>query len=707
MRIDANVSVRAPGEPARHALRDQEPQLAAQPAARHRLRGRAPGRTARRRRARSSKRRGTGTRAPGRTVTMRSKEEAYDYRYFPEPDLVPLVPDDAWRDRVAASLPADARRAPRRARRRCSATRPPSQRDQVGRGRRPRPRRLRRRRGRRAASRAARARARGQRARRRSTARRAWTSPSVATVLADGAARRAVGDPGQDRPRRPRRDRRGPPRARRGPAGSSGSTTARSTRRSTSSSRRTPTSGRATRQGDEKLAQFFVGPGHARDEAARPTARPSSRGSRVGAEQCTPARHGVSKRAAICILLGLAVASGAVVAALLVHARRRPRSPRSPGRSPARSSSRTSPSTGARRATACRRRATWTCPHHVRAQVTAALAPDARRCSPTALGTLDVVAPTTWGCTALDGVAGSSTLVVYPPGDPRPTWGHVTAVRRGIVASQTGGCGGCSLEMACPLFTSAAHQYLAIVPDAVPQRGEHRRAADLPHRRPRVAVRRPARRARRRPALGRRSYAAYGAMLWHPAGARHPRRGSTPARCPPRPRPVRAVRPRVPLAPPRRDAAPERRSSGPRWAQPSAPTTQSMHAHSAATSSGSIDGEHGDAQLVATELAVRLGVDDAVAPQHPGDRERVDGVVEVDGGDDAAAHRGLLDERARERARLGPAVEGLGGAVAPRRGEAEPAVREHPAELGAQQVQRRERRGVVGLLEPSSCRARS
>jgi aspartyl-tRNA(Asn)/glutamyl-tRNA(Gln) amidotransferase subunit B len=41
----------------------------------------------------------------GRTVTMRSKEEAYDYRYFPEPDLLPLVPDDAWRDRVAASLP--------------------------------------------------------------------------------------------------------------------------------------------------------------------------------------------------------------------------------------------------------------------------------------------------------------------------------------------------------------------------------------------------------------------------------------------------------------------------------------------------------------------------------------------------------------------------------------------------------------------------
>jgi len=41
----------------------------------------------------------------GRTETLRTKEDADDYRYFLEPDLVPLVPDQSWIDAVRAALP--------------------------------------------------------------------------------------------------------------------------------------------------------------------------------------------------------------------------------------------------------------------------------------------------------------------------------------------------------------------------------------------------------------------------------------------------------------------------------------------------------------------------------------------------------------------------------------------------------------------------
>ena len=49
----------------------------------------------------------------GETRSMRSKEEAHDYRYFPDPDLLPLEIEQAWVDRIAASLPElpDARKA--------------------------------------------------------------------------------------------------------------------------------------------------------------------------------------------------------------------------------------------------------------------------------------------------------------------------------------------------------------------------------------------------------------------------------------------------------------------------------------------------------------------------------------------------------------------------------------------------------------------
>jgi aspartyl-tRNA(Asn)/glutamyl-tRNA(Gln) amidotransferase subunit B len=41
----------------------------------------------------------------GRTFSMRSKEEAHDYRYFPDPDLVRLFIDEEWKARVKASIP--------------------------------------------------------------------------------------------------------------------------------------------------------------------------------------------------------------------------------------------------------------------------------------------------------------------------------------------------------------------------------------------------------------------------------------------------------------------------------------------------------------------------------------------------------------------------------------------------------------------------
>jgi aspartyl-tRNA(Asn)/glutamyl-tRNA(Gln) amidotransferase subunit B len=41
----------------------------------------------------------------GRTVAMRTKEQAHDYRYFPDPDLIPLTVDDGWIDSLRQTLP--------------------------------------------------------------------------------------------------------------------------------------------------------------------------------------------------------------------------------------------------------------------------------------------------------------------------------------------------------------------------------------------------------------------------------------------------------------------------------------------------------------------------------------------------------------------------------------------------------------------------
>ena len=49
----------------------------------------------------------------GKTYSMRSKEQAHDYRYFPEPDLLPLVIDEKWKAEISKTLPElpEARRA--------------------------------------------------------------------------------------------------------------------------------------------------------------------------------------------------------------------------------------------------------------------------------------------------------------------------------------------------------------------------------------------------------------------------------------------------------------------------------------------------------------------------------------------------------------------------------------------------------------------
>jgi aspartyl-tRNA(Asn)/glutamyl-tRNA(Gln) amidotransferase subunit B len=51
--------------------------------------------------------------ARNETRSMRSKEDAHDYRYFPDPDLLPLVLDEAWVENLRAGLPElpDAKRA--------------------------------------------------------------------------------------------------------------------------------------------------------------------------------------------------------------------------------------------------------------------------------------------------------------------------------------------------------------------------------------------------------------------------------------------------------------------------------------------------------------------------------------------------------------------------------------------------------------------
>jgi aspartyl-tRNA(Asn)/glutamyl-tRNA(Gln) amidotransferase subunit B len=49
----------------------------------------------------------------GETRAMRTKEDAHDYRYFPDPDLPPLVIAPEWVERVRAAMPELPARWPR------------------------------------------------------------------------------------------------------------------------------------------------------------------------------------------------------------------------------------------------------------------------------------------------------------------------------------------------------------------------------------------------------------------------------------------------------------------------------------------------------------------------------------------------------------------------------------------------------------------
>ena len=125
LRCDANLSLRrrtaARTRTARHPHRDQERQLAALGRARRPLRDQRH----------AAVLAGGGTimqetrhlhEDTGITTSGRPKSDAEDYRYFPEPDLVPVAPDPAWVEELRAHAARAAAAAPPRACRRTGAS---------------------------------------------------------------------------------------------------------------------------------------------------------------------------------------------------------------------------------------------------------------------------------------------------------------------------------------------------------------------------------------------------------------------------------------------------------------------------------------------------------------------------------------------------------------------------------------------------------
>ena len=105
-RCDANVSLRPVGsDGARRQGGGQEHEHLPRRRAGAGLRDRPPGGGARAPEAVSPRRPAAGSRSAGVTVSQRSKEQAHDYRYFPEPDLPPLFLTADRVDAIRARLP--------------------------------------------------------------------------------------------------------------------------------------------------------------------------------------------------------------------------------------------------------------------------------------------------------------------------------------------------------------------------------------------------------------------------------------------------------------------------------------------------------------------------------------------------------------------------------------------------------------------------